>query len=421
VATSLGALIWWPPQQLIYIFSGKQDNVCIGDVENWLINFFTNTDSSDPSTFIFWFEFIFICDYYTSTHCDTGTIVGTGIWYGALWFYGALIVVSIVLLIFGVPDTLLLFLWMYSIFFTFSVAYGYCPLCFPMLPNCLANDVYWYFFQISVPCINWTGIFGNAVAGQCSLNVEQCFNQSSLIYTPLPAGGVCPVGQIEFGPNERYFPNCTAAPYNFNSPLKPLFFLTEWIWPGFNNWLRNTQSPTLKYLRDISVVQNSLDFAPFPSGGPTRDQTACFFIAGLSTLGYVVLYSVGFILIGFLFYVLIQLIIWSVLFVVTLIITLVSPLVEFSTSAKNGQPRQYTGALSGGPTSISSSQTTSLVSGSRRVRTGFEEDADQQVFSSQTMARARAMINLISFKPEATSIHSFTSGGGSNNGNKKID
>lgn len=218
-----------------------------------------------------------------------------------------------------------------------SISYFYSPITFPGLPICLANDAFYYFNEMSVECINWQPIFGSeTVTWRCSLSVEQCYNFKTQDFTPLSAysDGVCPKGDYQLGPNQRWFPDCAETPYNYDSPLKPLFTGLELIWPDFNSFIRNTQSPTLRYIRQIPSVQEGLNNETIIVNGTIpQDQLACLIIAGGGSIGSIVIVILLF-AIATIFFIFLAQLLGKAIQVIVLTPTVISvPVSEFTTQA----------------------------------------------------------------------------------------
>jgi hypothetical protein len=317
-------LIWYIPGSLL--------KVTPTEAQDAIVHFFTVWDFEDTGSIGFWLSFLFQCRAIDSTHCDTARLQGVGIISAIWWTYGSLIITTIFLTYLEVPSTVLYILWYFSLVLTLSVAYFYQPICFPMLPLCLANDLFWYLNEANVPCIDWTPIFGSAVGSNCSLSVDQCYDPATQTYAPM-IGDECPEGTIELGSNERNFPDCTGAPYNFDEPLKPLVFVLQIVIPDFTSWLRNTNSPTVRSLRDSYGIDTALNISGFQSDGlPEADQTACFVIASGASISSLLVYILIGVGISLVIIFLVQLITALVNFIISGIVAVTMPVVEFSTT-----------------------------------------------------------------------------------------
>jgi len=223
------------------------------------------------------------------------------------------------------------------------VAYLYYPLCWPLIPQCVFNDIYWYFAAVSRNCIDWTVIFGNAVSNQCPLDVAQCYNKTSQSYFELSPLTECPAGTILLEAYQQYLPDCSEEPYNYDAPLKPVIVIIESIWPEFTSWLRYTNSPTLKHLRTLGGLEEALNISNSLS---SQDQAACFVIAGVSTFGDLIFYGLIAFGIALIAYFVVFLIGAFVTFLLATTMVLVTPLVEFAgtdsmNEIESDQKRKY--------------------------------------------------------------------------------
>lgn len=334
---SLDYSIAWQFWNFLWYIPGRLFDLTPTEAADAISNFFLVWDSEDPASIEYWITFAITCNPIEATHCDCfGRIQGTGLPWAILYVYGSIIGVSIIMAWVGLPSTLLLGLWLISIPLVISVAYFYSPRCTPLLPLCIFNDIRWYIYQWVRPCIDWTFLFGSvAVTPYCSYGVEQCYNLTSREYIPLYQfnGTECPVGTVFLNSDERYFPDCTEAPYDYDSQFKPLFVLVESVWPDFVNWLRFTNSPTLRYLRDLPKVTDGLQTGAFnPSGSLSPDHRACLIISGGSTILHLFSYSTLVTLGGVLAYYIVQFIVSVVYFIVDSLLFISIPIATLNAS-----------------------------------------------------------------------------------------
>lgn len=321
-------ILWWIPGQI----TGVTPQQMIDAVNH----FFTagwDSDNQDTSTFSFWLQFTVTCDPILSTTCNSRPgLPGAGLIAGFFWVLGVFIGITIVAAYLAIPSTFFIVLWVAFVPIWWAVSYAYQPLCFPQVPNCLGNDVYWYLSQINVDCINWQGIFGGAVAAQCSLDENQCYDINAQIYFPVPVDG-CPTGTVPLGPNERYFPDCNAEPYNYDAAFRLFFVGLQAAFPDLVSFLNYTQSPTLKYIRTIPVINEGLGNTPiFINGTLTKDQAACMVFSGLNGVSLLIFYGVFFFVLAFILYLILRIIIAIVDLFIAMITVGVLPVTGLSTS-----------------------------------------------------------------------------------------
>ncbi len=347
-------LAWYP----VWLITG----VTVQEFKDAFVGFFSNADSSSSGSFLFWFEFLVSCDHATALRCGHGAYSGTGLTWGFLWTYGSLIFISIILGWFGL-SSLLTYLWVFSPLVWFAVSYFYSPICFPALPDCLGNDIYYTFYSINANCLDWTPLYGDAISSQCPLDVTQCYFSYNLTYLPAPSSGVCPDGGVLLDPYVRMFPNCSDPKYGSGDPLYTIFYAIGWVWPAFNTWLLNTNSPTFRYLRTVEGVEDALNAVPlFQNGSPPPDYTTCFYLNASNAVGTLFWWALIGIFLAILLYFLIQILLAFINMIIASLTLTVFSTTEFVLT--NTAP----GADSGDALTLSSSQPPSEVAAAAPFR-----------------------------------------------------
>lgn len=296
---------------LAWYIPWKLTGVTFEEADAAFEKFFTCTDIDDPECALFWMDFIVFCNPSEHARCGRGDLPGLGIEAGFLWTYGTLIVTTIILSLFGIPSTVLFFFWSISIFLWWMVAYHYSPACAVgtvLIPDCFFNDLYWVFYKISAPCLNWQPLYGDAISLQCPLDVPQCYFADTLTYVAALAPDTCPPGGVYLPPYERVFPDCSDPKYGGADPAYSLFYTIGFIWPGFTKWVQQTDSPVWSAIRSSTTVANAIDSVPnFSEGNPPADYTTCFFINSSKSTGVFFWLLFGGILAAILIFALLQL------------------------------------------------------------------------------------------------------------------
>ena len=238
-----------------------------------IVMFFTNFDRFDKGSVFFWFFFITICDPVEHTRCDMGDEglgLGTSLWVN-ISIFGGLIIIGYLLSDF-IPTpsgTIMVFLggFMLLIVFysTLIFAYFMSPACFipiplliptlpeissaspyvmpqppflflnpiPLLPDCLADDVFAGLVKIDSDCIPWENL-------RPGLTQEEC-----------------PTEADDF---KREFPDCSAEPFHFVDASRNLFFFLEWQIPRLAEFIRTTKFIFVGFMREINYLDDSMTF-----------------------------------------------------------------------------------------------------------------------------------------------------------------
>lgn len=259
-----------------------------------IVEFITNTDDTDKNGLYFWFKFSRECDYFDHPRCDRGE-KGLGFREG---FWRVLLIytitTAIILLIFSpltplgslnAPvGTFLVFLWVGTFFQVWmSTAYFMSTSCFtllppvffPILPNCLADDIYQLLAEIfETNCINFDSFgIGGITTSTCPTNATRCFDPVSLTFVGFPP---CADGLVETGPYERGFADCSAPPYNFDNIFRNFFYMLETSSnPEAARYFRETCHLWASWIRLFDTIQEAQTFDFGPSGQPNATWIAC--------------------------------------------------------------------------------------------------------------------------------------------------
>jgi len=226
---------------LTFFWSGFEN------LPKWLITdvggFISNTNTSDPEGLGFWVGYLALCRYENMTHCGGGP-KGIGL-------PNALLTVFLLYVGFGVMSLILP--WSASLYIVlvpittvlfFGLAYVTAPLCLmptpiPTLPDCLADDSLIFMNYFNKPCLPWE------------------------TFLPGLTTTTCPTASQDY---TRTFVNCEEAPYNFVDGVRNIAFLSEWLDPSINEFLRTTTIPVFSWIYGIPYFQDRLTFDFGPTG-----------------------------------------------------------------------------------------------------------------------------------------------------------
>lgn len=232
--------------------------VGIVSTENSIVSFFTNTNTSDPGSFLFWILFFspFGChDYQANSRCEVGPdglgpytalkyiFVGSGIFLLIAWLFFS---PSLTLFIYIIP-------LMYIVFV--GIAYLMAPVCtllVPLVPNCIGDDAFgMYMSATNVDCIDWPSL-----------------GLPGLTTSP------CPTAATDF---TRDFPHCEDEPYLFVDGFRNFYYWlqTDPRGLGIYNFISTTEIPLIVSLRDIGLAHSAASFDFGPSGQPNATWNDC--------------------------------------------------------------------------------------------------------------------------------------------------
>lgn len=280
-------------------------------------NFFLNPNPNSSSSFLFWMQFIFICNIDQAMVCDPSRGLG---------LYPAIEVLTVTFIIVSVALTVLLpgssvfimALIFLCLFLVPVVAYEVGPRCLlpfpvPILPDCLVDDLFRVMMVFYADCFDWNRFFPGITTDACPTAAEG--------YT-------------------RVFANCQAAPYNFQDGLRSWFFLLDWQWPAAYTWLTTTNIGLIKSFTSLGFIAGDLSF-PFPPGDPQPDTFIGCFILNIFQLIYplAVLVVLGAAI--FFFLLVLFALIWFILVALTVIALVVLDVVTGSQGLSNKMGETY--------------------------------------------------------------------------------
>jgi hypothetical protein len=215
-------------------------------------NFFTNTNSTDTHSILFWLKF------FSPAGCDIDTMVegtrGLGIKQGLIWtllFYTITLVVGTIL--FSPIQSLGLILLPFAFSVFMATSYLMAPGCLfptplPLLPYPFADDLYKLYTSWNADCVNWDS------------------------FLPGITSPTCPTSSTDF---TRDFVDCAAEPYFFVDGIRNIFFYIQWKIPGFSNFLQDTEVPIVSWIREIPFLEDRLAFDFGPTGMPNDTWISC--------------------------------------------------------------------------------------------------------------------------------------------------
>lgn len=264
------------------------DTFQLRDFLGRMVCYLTNTDNLDPQSPVFWFEKLIFCDAAIDGSCHRGR-AGIGLWPAVLWvtiIFASIAIVSTLFLPFIPAAMLFGTVWVLAVP---SVAYFWSPSCIipsfpiplPVLPDCLADDLY---FTLQ-----------NFTEGNCR-DYGEIFGEG---------GGNC----TNTG---RDFPECSADPLNFDMTGFRNFFYVLDLVPGFTEFLDTTNIPLVGWIRYLPYVGRAIHNVHLIRGTPQGD--FCFWanspsliplffmLLGLVTIILILtglIFIVGFLAVGF--------------------------------------------------------------------------------------------------------------------------
>jgi hypothetical protein len=262
-----------------------------------------NVDDPDATSgFAFWFRFLRRCDYFDHPRCNVGRRglgLGPGLGYALLVFGGiTAIVVSVTYVpvvgpFANIAAYALPLIWLFMFVPVWqSFAYFMSPMCvlvspLPILPNCLADDLYVGMREIAVPCTNYDALgLPGLTASRCPPPWSRCVSLSdfriwynvtdpALLQLPGRTGSGCPTGFTYAGPYERVFVDCSQAPYRFVDGFRNFFFFMRTTYPDAYDSLIGTQFAPARFLLDLTFISRMSRFDFGPSGAPNDTWHSC--------------------------------------------------------------------------------------------------------------------------------------------------
>ena len=251
-------------------------------------NELTNRQETQSSGFTFWWNYLHQCNYYDNARCNVGR-QGFGLKLG-LW-YTVLVMIVVLAIVFGLSQVPIIgqaasaisgYLPILFVFFGYatfqSFAYYSSPACalfspLPIVPDCIANDVYVTLRNLYEPCVNYTllGLPGITDDSQCPPDFGRCVYQSNFSSYYVGSESDCTTDTIYAGPNERVFVDCSAAPYFFTDGTRNLFFWLNTQQPSAYNWLASTSLSVVRQVLAITYVDSQFTFDFSASGGQADD------------------------------------------------------------------------------------------------------------------------------------------------------
>lgn len=262
-------------------------------------------DASATSGFAFWFRFLRRCDYFDHPRCNIGRVglgLGPALGYTLLIFGGlTAVIVSVTFVpVLGpfasIGVSLMPVVWIaFFVPVLMSMSYFMSPKCFtvspftplPLLPNCLADDVYVGMRNLGVQCTDYNSLgLPGLTATQCPPPWSRCvslgdfrvwYNTTDPALQQLPGatGSGCPTGFTYVGAYERAFVDCSQAPYRFVDGFRNFFFFMATTYPDAYQSLLLTRFAPARFLLDLSYISRASRFDFGPSGSPNSTWHSC--------------------------------------------------------------------------------------------------------------------------------------------------
>ncbi len=264
-------------------------------------NQITNRVESDVSGFLYWFDFVRYCDYFDNSRCNVGRQgygFSTGLGYTILaYILGAAFFAALLQMPFIGPVAslglsivipVLAFLVGPGLFL--SLAYYASPSCAaffpaPIIPDCIANDLYVNMRNLYAPCISFDKIgLPGLTDTECPPDFSRCVFLSNFSeYYNASSSDNCTTLTVFAGPNERVFVDCSAGPYYFTDGFRNAFYLIAKDSPGFYNWLETTTFAPIRQFMNIAFVKQMSTFDLSASDGQFTDTwSSCNKISSLN-------------------------------------------------------------------------------------------------------------------------------------------
>ena len=269
-----------------------------------VITFFTTVDVEDPESFLFWIRWGLVCDPKTQTRCDPG--LGLGLRAGFGWTLLSYVLATLLVALFAsYALSYFAYVWLSYPFVLISVAYFISPSCciplpplfVPIMPQCLADDLFQVAVDLNVPCLPW------------------------------PDGWVlndtCPGEDEDF---RRTFPDCTEAPFDFDVVIRTPAFLTEWLAPDVNEFLRETDFVLFSWINQVDYTSNAITFDSTvrkENGDINGTWVSCFAYSTFNW-GVVGFFGLQFFILAFIFFIPVLLLTLAVLSLMAVLLLLIA-------------------------------------------------------------------------------------------------
>lgn len=231
----------------------------ITDVGDVLTN--TNIDPDDGNVGIAFLAYaVLTCEYDNVNKC-----IGPGLADGLLIVtLGLIAFLAFTVLIFPQFSWATSYLLLLVPIILLSVSYQLSPLCFitfpPILPTCLADDAFQILQDFFVKEIPWDSF----LPGLLVVNSD----------------------------GSRSFVSCSSE-VGFVDVFDNFFFLMEWVFPGVNNFLLDTDYFILAWIRQLPFIDSSLTQFTF-DGDPTDTQKSCWIVTSLNWVPMILLVALFF-------------------------------------------------------------------------------------------------------------------------------
>jgi hypothetical protein len=203
-------------------------------------DFFLNDDLDDRNGLIFWLKFVspFGCNYKTMSRCENSYRTRP-LWDMIKLVLWIVIIISIATFIgFPLLTPLLITVLTVSLYIVFAGTYGMAPACMiptptPILPNCLADDIFALSKSFDYDCIPWDEFLPGITSPQC-VSTENNY--------------------------QKQFVDCGASPYRFTDGFRHIFFYFEWKYPGVNDFIRDNNSPLIHWIYETEFFRDKMEF-----------------------------------------------------------------------------------------------------------------------------------------------------------------
>lgn len=274
-------------------------------------------DSEDIHSPVFWAEKLVFCNATIDGSCHRGR-AGTGLFNAVIYVSGAFIAVALFGWIFVPVVPSLPFFSVFYVISVLSVAYFWSPSCaipsfpvpLPVLPDCVADDI---FFEIE----KFTG-------GDCR------------DYGDIFDGQNC----SEKG---REFPDCYKDPLNFDvTGFRHFFYILDFI-PGAIEFLEETEIIFFSWIREVPFTKRALLGISEIRGSPKGD--FCFAVNALSILPLSLTF-IGIVTIGLILFTVILLLVVFAASILSLVVLGISLVVASIARIQKGYVRRDTTASS---------------------------------------------------------------------------
>lgn len=269
--------------------------------------FFINPDASANDNAYNIVGFAFRCRRFNYVCSEQTRGEGIGLISALIWVPTVLIILSFILpRIIGPSRIVITLAWASLPALILSFAYYWVPGCGFALPDCAMDDFHDMITYFDVECTPWH------------------------LWLPGLTTPICPGAPEDF---TRIFPDCRNPPYNFKDGFRNLFVSLEIVWPGFNEYVRETSNLLVSWIPTIDHLNQALTF-PFPTGQVPDDFKSCNKVTFGNFSALLAFATIGLVIFGALAYA-VYLLFTAIIALIELIIDAISQTIATNANPQN--------------------------------------------------------------------------------------